>query len=96
MQVAHLDAGHTNYTQSILVSDRIYRLGPKMEPTQFLATKRIPFKLVGSGLQVTQGGSAYTMEGVAYNEAAPSIKYKDCLLMLLLQVEHLKVCCKVD
>lgn len=74
MQVAAFDAGHTNYTQSpfLLVIEFIGWDQDGNPHTVPSATKRIPFKLVGSGLQVTQGGSAYTMEGVAYNEAALS------------------------
>lgn len=72
LQMASYQAGHENYVEApfLLTIDFIgwdQDGNPVETPT---ATKMLPFKLVGSDLSVTNGGSAYVVEGVAYNEGA--------------------------
>lgn len=72
LQMAAYQAGHENYTESpfLLTLDFVgfdQDGNPHSVPE---ATKLLPFKLVGSDLEVTAGGSSYVVEGVAYNEGA--------------------------
>ena len=72
LQMAAYQAGHQNYTESpfLLTLDFVGydQDGNPINVPQ--ASKKLPFKLVGSDLEVTNGGSSYVVEGVAYNEGA--------------------------
>lgn len=72
LQMAAYQAGHQNYTESpfLLTLDFVGydQDGNPVNVPQ--ASKKLPFKLVGSELEVTNGGSSYVVEGVAYNEGA--------------------------
>jgi len=72
LQMAAYQAGHQNYTESpfLLTLDFVGydQDGNAINVPQ--ASKKLPFKLVGSDLEVTNGGSSYVVEGVAYNEGA--------------------------
>jgi len=72
LQLASYQAGHENYLESpfLLTIDFIGYDDDGKIYTVPEASKNLPFKLVGSDLSVTAGGSAYIVEGVAYNEAA--------------------------
>lgn len=72
LQVGAYQAGHQNYLEApfLLTLDFVgwdNDGNPKVVPE---ASKLLPFKLVGSGLEVNNGGSQYVVEGVAYNEGA--------------------------
>lgn len=72
LQVAAFQAGHYNYTEApfLLTLDFV---GFDNDGNPFpvpSGSKLLPFKLVGSELEVTNGGSSYVVEGVAYNEGA--------------------------
>jgi len=72
LQMAAYQAGHENYLESpfLLTIDFIgYDDDGKVYVVPE-ASKNMPFKLVGSDLSVTAGGSSYVVEGVAYNEGA--------------------------
>ena len=72
LQLGAYQAGHENYLESpfLLVLDFV-GFDNDGNPTEVPeATKMLPFKLVGSDLEVTAGGSSYVVEGVAYNEGA--------------------------
>ena len=72
LQMAAYQAGHENYLESpfLLTIDFIgYDDDGKVYVVPE-ASKNMPFKLVGSDLSVTAGGSSYIVEGVAYNEGA--------------------------
>jgi hypothetical protein len=72
LQMASYQAGHENYLESpfLLTIDFIgYDDNGKVYVVPE-ASKNMPFKLVGSDLSVTAGGSSYVVEGVAYNEGA--------------------------
>lgn len=72
LQVSSYMAGHENYLQSpfLLTIDFIGYDDNGKAYTVPEASKNLPFKLVGSDLSVTAGGSSYVVEGVAYNEGA--------------------------
>lgn len=70
LQLAALQAGHKNYTESPFLL-KIDFIGWSQDGEPYVvpdSKKLLPFKLVGSTLEVTGGGSAYAVEGVAYNE----------------------------
>ena len=72
LQMASYQAGHENYLESpfLLTIDFIgYDDNGKVYVVPE-ASKNMPFKLVGSDLSITAGGSSYVVEGVAYNEGA--------------------------
>ncbi len=72
LQLASYQAGHENYLESpfLLTIDFIGYDDNGKVYTVPEGSKNLPFKLVGSDLSVTEGGSSYVVEGVAYNEAA--------------------------
>jgi len=72
LQVGAYQANHENYLEApfLLTIDFV---GHDSDGNTFRvpeARKNLPFKLVGSDLAVTEGGSSYVVEGVAYNEGA--------------------------
>lgn len=72
LQMASYQAGHENYLESpfLLTIDFIGYDDNGKVYTVPEASKNLPFRLVGSDLNVTAGGSEYVVEGVAYNEGA--------------------------
>lgn len=72
LQIGAFQAGHHNYLESpfLLTLDFVGFDNDGNPHSVPEATKMLPFKLVGSDLEVTAGGSAYVVEGVAYNEGA--------------------------
>jgi len=70
LQLAALQAGHKNYTEAPFLI-KIDFIGWDQNGNPYIvpdAKKLLPFKLVGSSLELTGGGSMYAVEGVAYND----------------------------
>lgn len=70
LQIGALQAGHKNYTEApfLLMVEFVGWDDNGNIFTVPYGKKLLPFKLVGSGLEVAAGGSSYIVEGVAYND----------------------------
>lgn len=70
LQIGALQAGHKNYTEApFLLTIDFVGWTQEGEPYVVPQSKKLlPFKLVGSTMEVTGGGTMYAVEGVAYNE----------------------------
>jgi len=72
LQIGALQAGHKNYLESPFLL-KIDFVGWDDDGNRYVvpsAKKLLPFKLSGSDLQVTEGGSSYQVSGYPFNEAA--------------------------